>query len=51
MFMIAVGAFIHMRRDANAEIGDEMDACNSCKMHPIMYFSEQKDQSTSPSSY
>lgn len=40
MFMIALplcAYSIHMRRDANADIDDGMDACNSCKMHPIMY--------------
>lgn len=40
--MIAVHVFIHVRRDANADIDDEMDACNGCKMHPIMNFLEQK---------
>lgn len=34
--MIPLCEFKHMRRDANANVDNEMDACNSCKMHPRM---------------
>lgn len=52
MFIIPLCAFFRMRKDANADVDNEMDACNSSKMHPIMQlnFPEHKEQNTFPSS-